>query len=153
MFQVAETAAKLVTTLRQAVLSPLAMYELTEGDTRDVTFAQTLPNEPHPALLQACPGCFGWVLHCRIEGRARQYKKPWPWENIHETDRVKRRFLEEFTTAYNALTFKPDVVPASVDAMAASVAGEEKPESEPQKVKRVTGKQGWQSSAPRPKLQ
>ena len=46
MFQVAETAAKLVTTLRQAVMSPLAMYELTEGDTRDVTFAQALPNEP-----------------------------------------------------------------------------------------------------------
>ena len=58
MFQVAETAAKLVTTLRQAVMSPLAMYELTEGDTRDVPFAQTLPNEPHPALLQAYPGCF-----------------------------------------------------------------------------------------------
>ena len=76
MFQVAETAARLVTTLRQAVLSPLAMYELTEGDTRDVTFAQTLPNEPHPALLQACPGCFGWVLHCRSEGCAHQYKQP-----------------------------------------------------------------------------
>ena len=24
------------------------MYELTEGDTRDVHFAQTLPNEPIP---------------------------------------------------------------------------------------------------------
>ena len=76
MFEVAETAAKLVKTLRQAVLSPLAMYELTEGDTRDVTFAQTLPNEPHPALLQACPGCFGRVLHSRTEGRAYHFKQP-----------------------------------------------------------------------------
>ena len=76
MFQVAETAAKLVTTLRQAVMSPLAMYELTEGDTRDVTFAQTLPNEPHPALLQACPGCFDRVLHSRTEGRAYPVKQP-----------------------------------------------------------------------------
>ena len=33
MFKVAESAAKLGTTLQQAVLSSLAMYELTEGDT------------------------------------------------------------------------------------------------------------------------
>ena len=55
MCEVAETAAKLIKTLRRAILSPVAMYELTEGDARDMTFAQTLPNEPHPALLQACP--------------------------------------------------------------------------------------------------
>ena len=88
-----------------------------------------------------------------LKGALASTNNQWPWAKFHETDRVKRRFLEEFTTAYNALTFKPDGVPASVDAVAASVAGEEKPESEPQKVKRVTGKQGWQSSAPRPKLQ
>ena len=82
MFQVAETAAKLVTTLRQAVMSPLAMYELTEGDTRDVTFAQTLPNEPHPALLQACPGCFDRVLHSRTEGRASPVKQPLALDKI-----------------------------------------------------------------------
>ena len=65
MFQVAETAAKHVTTLRQAVQRPMAIYELTEGDTRDMTFAQTLPNEPHPALLQACPEVIDVRWHCR----------------------------------------------------------------------------------------
>ena len=40
---------------------------------------------------------------------------------------MKKRFLEDFTTAYNALTFKPDPAPESVAAVAASVAGEEKP--------------------------
>ena len=76
MFEVAETAAKVVTKVRESVQSPLAMYELTEGDARDVTFGPTLPNEPHPALLQASPGCFGLVLPSRTEGRARQYKQP-----------------------------------------------------------------------------
>ena len=78
----------------------------------------------------------------------------WPWAKFHETDRVKRRFLEDFTTAYNALTFKPDpAVPSGEHTVAGSAAGEGKSEPEPQKVKRVTSKQGWQSSAPRPKPQ
>ena len=45
MFKVAESAAKLIVTLRQTVLCLLAMFELTEGDTRDVIFVQALPNE------------------------------------------------------------------------------------------------------------
>ena len=73
MLEVADTAAKVVNKVREAVQSPLGMYELTEGDNKDVTFGQSLPNEPHPALLQARPGCFGWVLQSRTEGCARQY--------------------------------------------------------------------------------
>ena len=46
MFKVVESAAKPLKALQQAVLSLLAMYELTEGDTRDVIFAQALSNEP-----------------------------------------------------------------------------------------------------------
>ena len=58
------------------------------------------------------------------------------WEKFHETDSVRKRFLEDFTTAYNALTFKPNVVPESETAAAvvASAAGDEKP-PEPQREK------------------
>ena len=75
MCEVAETAAKLIKTVHKAVSSPLAMYELTEGDARDMTFAQTLPNEPHPALLQACHRCFCRILLSRTEGRAYHFKQ------------------------------------------------------------------------------
>ena len=87
-----------------------------------------------------------------LKGALASTNNQWSWAKFHESDRAKKRFFEDFTTAYNALTFKPD--PESVAAVAASVAGEEKPpEPEPQKVKRVTSKQGWQSSATMPKLQ
>ena len=46
MLEVADTAAKVVNKVREAVQSPLGMYELTEGDDKDVTFGQSLPNEP-----------------------------------------------------------------------------------------------------------
>ena len=52
MFTVADSAAKLIVTLRQTVLCLLAMFELTEGDTRDVTFVQALPNEPLPLFYR-----------------------------------------------------------------------------------------------------
>ena len=67
-----------------------------------------------------------------LKGALTISKEQWPWAKYHETDRVKKRFLEDFTTAYNAMTFKPD--PESVAAVAASVAEEEKPpEPESQK--------------------
>ena len=127
MFQVAETAAKPVTTLRQAVMSPLAMYELTEGDTRDVTFAQTLPNEPLRLFFKHAQDVLTGFYTPELKGALPQSNNHWPWTKFHESDRVKKRFLEDFTTAYNALTFKPDPAPESVAAVAASVAGEEKP--------------------------
>ena len=70
-----------------------------------------------------------------LKGALATANNQWPWAKFHETSRVKRRFLEEFTTAYNTLTFK-DGVTASVAAVTASVAAGENPESEPQKVKK-----------------
>ena len=136
MFEVADTAAKLVKTLQQAVLSPLAMYELTVGDTRDVHFAQTLPNEPLRLFFKHAQDVLFGFYTAELKG-ALTTSNNFTWAKFHETDRVKKRFLEDFTAAYNALTFKPDVVPESVAAVAASVAGEENPpEPEPQKGKK-----------------
>lgn len=134
--KVADSAAKLVTIFRQAVLSPLAMYELTEGDTRDVTFAQTLPNEPVRLFFKHAQDVLAGYYTAELKGALASTNNQWPWAKFHETDRVKRRFVDEFTTAYDALTFKDVAVTASVAEVAASVAGVEKPESEPQKVKK-----------------
>ena len=131
-----EPAAKLVKTLREAVLSPLAMYELTQGDTRDVHFAQTLPNEPLRLFFKHAQDVLCGFYTAELKG-ALTTSNNFTWAKFHETDRVKKRFLEDFTAAYNALTFKLDVVPEAVAAVAASVAGEEKPpEPEPQKGKK-----------------
>ena len=112
----------------------MAMYELTEGDNRDVTFAQTLPNEPlRLCFKHAQDVLFGYYI-AELKG-ALAITNICCYAKFHETNRVKRRFLEEFTTAYDALTFK-DGVTASVAAVTASVAAGEKPESEPQKVKK-----------------
>ena len=112
------------------------MYELTEGDTRDVTFAQTLPNEPLRLFFKHAQDVLAGYYTAELKGALASTNNQWPWAKFHETHRVNRRFLEEFTTAYDALTFK-DVVTASVAAVTASVAsGEETPESEPQKVKK-----------------
>ena len=52
-----------------------------------------------------------------------------------EGDRVKKRFLEDFTLAYNALVYKPDAAAAPGDAaVAASAAVAPPPEPEAQKL-------------------
>ena len=50
-----------------------------------------------------------------------------PWAKFHETDRVKKRFCEEFDAAYDELS-KPD---PEVAAVAASVAGEDSQSQNP----------------------
>ena len=74
------------------------MYELTEGDTRDVHFAQTLPNEPLRLLFfkHAQDVLFGFYT-AELKG-ALTSSNSFTWEKFHETGRVKKRFLEDFTT-------------------------------------------------------
>ena len=62
IFEVAESAAQLIVKVKDTVQNPMAMYELTEGEFRDLTFATSLPNEPHPALLPARHGGLEWIL-------------------------------------------------------------------------------------------
>ena len=133
MFVVAETAAKLVTTVRETVLSPLAMYELTEGNSRDVTFAQTLPNEPLRLFFKHAQDTLAGYYMAELKGALSSTATQWTWGQFHETERVKKRFLEDFVTSYNSMTFKQDEVTASVAPEEAAKEG--KPESEPQKAK------------------
>ena len=111
------------------------MYALTEADTRDVTFAQTLPNEPLRLFFKHAQDVFVGYYMSELKGALATTNNQWPWAKFHETSRVKRRFLEEFTIAYDALTFK-DEVTVSVAEVAASVASVDNPESDPQKVKK-----------------
>ena len=55
MFEVAESVACAVQQVKKVqvlIQSPLAMYELMEGANCDVTFAQSLPNEPLRMFLK-----------------------------------------------------------------------------------------------------
>ena len=97
MCEVAETAAKLITKLRQAISSPLAMYELTEGDARDTTFAQTLPNEPLQLFFKHAHDVFAGIYTPELKGALTTLKTGhWPWAKFHETDRVKKTVLRRF---------------------------------------------------------
>ena len=141
MFKVAESAAEALKTLKQAVLSPLAMYKLTEGDSRDVTFAQALPNEPLRLFFKHAQDIFTGYYTAELKD-ALSSTNQYPLSRFLETDRVKRRFLNDFTIAYDAIVFRQDAVAASAAQVAESAAKEEKPEPETPKVKNVAGKQG-----------
>ena len=78
IFQVAESAAKLIMTVRDIVQSSLAMYDLTEGPSRDMTFAQSLPIEPHRLFFK----------HTQ-----------WTWAKFPEAERMKKRCLYDFVAA------------------------------------------------------
>ena len=123
MFEVAETAAKVATKVREAVQSPLAMYELTEGDNKDVTFGQSLPNEPLRLFFKHAQDVLAGYYTPELKGALASTNNQWSWAKFHETDRAKRRFFEDFTTAYNALTFKPEEKPPA--EVAGSAAREE----------------------------
>ena len=135
MFKVAESAAKCVTTLQQVVLSPLAMYELTEGDARDLTFVQALPNEPLRLYFKHVQDIVNGYYQSELKGALTSTNTQWPWAKFHESERVKRRFLEDFTTAYDTVAFKQDVVAESAAAVAESAA-KELPVPETQKPKK-----------------
>ena len=143
MFEVSAKLFKLVNTLRQAILSPLAMYELTEGNARDVHFAQTLPNEPLRLFFKHAQDVLFGSYTAELKGALTSSSfssSSFTMQKFHEAERVRKKFFEEFTTAYNAL------VPEAAAAVAASVAEEERPpQPDPQK-----GKGDRQA---RPKLQ
>ena len=134
MFKVVESAAVLTMTLGRAVLSPLAIYKLTEGDTRDVTFVQALPNEPLRLFFKHAQDILTGFYTAELKG-ALSSTSQYPWSKFHETDRVKKRFLDDFTTAYDTVVFKQEAVAASAAKVAESAAKEEeeKPEPEPPK--------------------
>ena len=96
MCEVAETAAKLITKLRQAISSPLAMYELTEGDARDMTFAQTLPNNPLQLFFKHAHDVLAGIYTPELAGALTASTSHWPWAKFLETDRVKKTFLRRF---------------------------------------------------------
>ena len=95
MFEVGETSTKLVKTLRQAILSPLAMYELTEGNDRDVHFAQTLPNEPLRLFFKHAQDVLAGFYTPELKG-ALTTSNQWPWAKFHETDWVNKAFPRRF---------------------------------------------------------
>ena len=72
----------------------MAMYELTEGDTRDVTFAQTLPNEPLRLFFKHAQDVLVGYYMAELKGALASTNNQWPWAKFHESSRVKRRFLE-----------------------------------------------------------
>ena len=136
MFEVGETSTKLVKTLRQAILSPLAMYELTEGNARDVHFAQTLPNEPLRLFFKHAQNVLFGSYTAELKGALTSSSfssSSFTMQKFHETERVRKKFFEEFTTAYNAL------VPEAAAAVVASAAGDDPDDGappEPQKGKK-----------------
>ena len=136
MFEVSAKLFKLVNTLRQAILSPLAMYELTEGNARDVHFAQTLPNEPLRLFFKHAQNVLFGSYTAELKGALTSSSfssSSFTMQKFHETERVRKNFFEEFTTAYNAL------VPEAAAAVVASAAGDDPDDGappEPQKGKK-----------------
>ena len=88
MFKVAESAAKPLMTLRAAVMSPLAMYELTQGDSHDVTFAQALRNEPLRLFFKHAQEVLTGYYTAKLKG-ALSSTNQYAFAKILETDRVK----------------------------------------------------------------
>ena len=139
MFTVAESVAKPLMTLREVVMSPLAMYELTLGESRDVTFAQALPNEALRLFFKHAQEVLTGYYTAELKG-ALTSTSQYSFAKFQESDRVKRRFFDEFVTAYDAVTIKHVAVVASAAQVAESAAKqeeEEKPEPEPLKAKKV----------------
>ena len=68
------------------------MYELTEGNARIF-----LPNEPFRLFFKHAQnvmfGSYTAELKCALTS-----SNSFTWEKFHETGRVKKRFLEDFTT-------------------------------------------------------
>ena len=95
IFQVAESAAKLIMTVRDIVQSSLAMYDLTEGPSRDMTFAQSLPNEPHRLFFKHAQE----VSAAELKGALTSTTTQWTWAKFPEAERMKKHCLYDFVAA------------------------------------------------------
>ena len=126
IFEVAESAAQLIVKVKDTVQNPMAMYELTEGEFRDLTFATSLPNEPLRLFFQHAMEVLSGYYYPELKG-ALASASQWAFSKFHDTERVKRRFLNDFVAAYDSMVFNP------VAASAVAVAAQAKQEDEDKK--------------------
>ena len=106
MFDVAESAASAVQVqkVKDIIQSPLAMHELMDSADRDLTFSQSLPNEPLRMLFKHLHDVFTGFYSPEVKGAlSGSPDGKWNWAMFHEGVRVKKRFLADFIVAYDSL--------------------------------------------------
>ena len=137
MFQVAESVARVIQTVKSNIHNPLAMYEQTEGDSRDVTFVQSLPNEPLRLFYRHAQDVLRGYYTAELKGAlSSKASQTWTWQKFHEIERVKKHFLEGFVSAYGSFSSKKDEkADSAADEEVVQVKAQEEP-PEPEKVKK-----------------
>ena len=108
MFEVAESAAPTqlqnVQKMKALIESPLAMYELMDGADRDLTFSQSLQNGPIRMFFKHLQDVFAGFYSPEVKGAlSGSTGQKYDWAMFHEGVRVKKRFLSDFTIAYDSL--------------------------------------------------
>ena len=104
-FEVAESATKdkdKIQKVKALFMHPLAMHEALDSADRDLTFAQSLPNEPLRLLFKHVHDVMQGFYSPEIKG-ALNYSATWSMTTFHEGTRVKKRFFDNFTLAYDSL--------------------------------------------------
>ena len=127
--------------VKNIIQSPLAMYDLTEGPSRDVTFAQSLPNESLRTFFKHAQDVLGRYYAAELKGAltvtSTNKGAEWTWAKFHDTDRVKKRFLDSFVAVYDLFAFKPDKVVEPVAGAQAEVKEKEEQLEVKEKVKKA----------------
>ena len=139
IFQVAASAAipeVLMTKVKNIAKSPMAMYNLTEGPSCDPTFSQSLPNEPLRLWFKHTQEVLAGHYLPEVKGALTSTANPWTVAKFHETDRVRKRFLEEFVAAYDSFLIQL----GGVDASAEEKQAKEEEEKETAKAEEETAK-------------
>ena len=109
MFEVVEpvaagTDAVKVEKVQELIKSPLAMYEFMDSTDRDLTFAQSLPNQALRLFFKHLHDVFKGFYSPEVKGALSGAPEgKWNWALFHEGTRVKKRFLVDFTVAYDSL--------------------------------------------------
>ena len=136
MFDVAESAASAVQVqkVKDIIQSPLAMHELMDSADRDLTFSQSLPNEPLRMFFKHLHDVFTGFYSPEVKGAlSGSPDGKWNWAMFHEGVRVKKRFLADFTVAYDSLWKK---MPQEETEKAKEEQKEKTKEEEKEKIKK-----------------
>ncbi len=89
---------------KRLILDPLALYDFLEGPQRSVTWLASVPTEALRLAVDHMRDLFGSYYMSELKGALAKYNAgQYPTENFQETERVKTRFMADFSEACKKL--------------------------------------------------
>ena len=91
----------------QLLQSPSELFEKTEGQNRDPTWMNTLPNEALRMFAKHVVEVMQGFYMAELRGAlSTTNAQKWNWERFLESERVKKRFTLDFKIAYDSIASK-----------------------------------------------